>query len=330
MQENRDKYNIDNKAIGWLFTLALCFGWLSAYTGSVVISFAVSAACFSCLLASVNDRKMHALLFALLSALLLLPSVFFGLSYLSCAVSLILVSALIGYGYSFRMIKPDVVLFVTLALSFCLVGIGYAWIGSIAGSFAKEAVGETLSLFIGNLENAFEASFNQPEYASIHEYYGDDFVSSIIDTLFRLSIAGVVILAFFICGITLKLFAFIRKRVCKEDEYIQIWRFTVPPSFAYFFCLLFFVQLFIVDLESTFSVVLMNLYLIFLVVFAYIGFRFLLFTIQRRKNRKGLFYLLLFASVLFFSSIAIRIIALNGVLAVIVANRLSDHYTGDM
>jgi len=332
MDQNTENQNISTKAIVLLSMLSLCFGWFSAANGSIILSFAVSVASFACLFSSLPNKKARVIAVLAFSGLLLVPSLYFGVPYFFTAVSILFVSVILAMGYISRIIKPDVVFIVTLILTFCFVAIGYAWVGSSLNpvSYNKDDVFSSISAYIEQFRSAFIGYYNQPEFTQFLGDSATELMQEVFDSLLKLSVAGVVILAFFVCGLCCKFFSFLWKRLHKDDSFVDIWRFTVPSSFAYFYIALFVLQFFVSDMDSTYSIVLMNLFLIFLVVFAYIGIRFLMFVISKRSRKKFLFTVLLFVGILFFNSVAIEILSLNGVLTVIIANRISDKFSGDI
>lgn len=136
----------------------------------------------------------------------------------------------------------------------------------------------------------------------------------------RLLIALCVVIAFCLCGVSYKLFCAV---VCRADaEPSKIRRFTFLPAtaFAYFYILLFFLSLFLSGSEDTFSVALTNLFYIFLVVFAYTGFKFVLFLLHRMRHRGvGIFVFVLFC--LFGGVIAIEVLSFFGVFYTVMSRR---------
>ncbi|MBQ8414510.1 MAG: hypothetical protein IJX58_04605, partial [Clostridia bacterium] len=97
--------------------------------------------------------------------------------------------------------------------------------------------------------------------------------------------------------------------------------------YAYFYILLVILSLFATNADSIFAVSVLNLYNIFMVVFAYVGFTVSLDTLKNRMKPVTA-TLVLIAVLLIFASFAAQILAAFGVLYSIRNEKLASGSSG--
>ena len=95
--------------------------------------------------------------------------------------------------------------------------------------------------------------------------------------------------------------------------------------FAYFYALLIIISLFIDSADDVFAMAIINLQMIFMAVFAYIGFTFVSALITVRARRPAYSGLIFAVAVVLCSSVAMRILALVGAFVVIMHGKISGN-----
>ena len=121
-------------------------------------------------------------------------------------------------------------------------------------------------------------------------------------------------------GISLKLFTFITWKKCDDKDYVIKWRFTTPSLYAYFYIALIFVSMFTMANVSIFTVCVSNLYNIFMIVYAYIGFNFVHAFLSIKRKPIFAFILLLIITVLMLN-LALELLAIIGAFGTIRRNK---------
>ena len=123
-------------------------------------------------------------------------------------------------------------------------------------------------------------------------------------------------------GMACKIFAFgVHAIDEKEARATARWHFTPPVLFAYVYIVLFVASLLLPVTSGTAGLVITNLEILFMCVFAYVGYKYLRFVL-RRVRRRSLLMVLMVLMVLFASEVALRILSVEGLIAVFTAHRI--------
>ena len=113
-------------------------------------------------------------------------------------------------------------------------------------------------------------------YGQILANGGIEFSESVITELYdrqlTMVISYTVIICFAVVGITMKLFTRLYTRLCEDASPVTCWRFMTTNVFAYFYIALMFLSVFTSVSGSVLGITIGNLYNIFLIVYAYVGF----------------------------------------------------------
>ncbi len=148
-------------------------------------------------------------------------------------------------------------------------------------------------------------------------------VAMIFDSQVKMIMAYLFVGSFAIVGISMKLFGLIYS-ICAEDKKPIIeWRFTASSIFAYFYPVLAFLSLFITSMDSVFAVSVLNLYVIFTAIFAYIGFNFVWAMLMTRMSKGASLFMLLVIT-LVFASFLLQLYAVIGVFFTVKNNKRKD------
>lgn len=153
---------------------------------------------------------------------------------------------------------------------------------------------------------------------ALGEMYTEETIASLYDTLISYTPAAVLLCAFSIVGILCKIFTFTVHRITGSSR-IYEWKFAVKPIFAYVFCALFTLNVFFSGIGGAFTVVIANLYTVFMLVFAYVGFDIISRMILMRRRRSSTIFILL-ACVIIGGSIAFNLLSVFAVVTTIITD----------
>ena len=229
-------------------------------------------------------------------------------------LSSFLISVLLSYYFLKGKDKAECALFSTALLALLIfVGAALYIIGKYDASTLPEIIDSYLSIYedfkAETIASIYSMSVNTENTT---EVFTTEYLNAFFDAYLNCTVALVCILAFSIVGIAFKLFsALIRKYTVEQDKIVE-WRFLPSSVFAYFYFILAILSVISVDTESMLVISIINLYLIFMYVFAYVGYRFINANFKSKgKNFNFIFLIMIVA----FSSIAIQILALIGAYA---------------
>lgn len=136
----------------------------------------------------------------------------------------------------------------------------------------------------------------------------------------KLIVAFFVIVAFFLSGLTLKIFTKLLSGASADASAIHSWRFSLPSLYAYFYVLLFIFSIFTGSTESIFAYAVANLSYIFMAVFAYIGLRHL-FIVSSQTGRRNIWILMAIFGIMLFGATAIQILSFLGAYVTVLSNQ---------
>ena len=192
---------------------------------------------------------------------------------------------------------------------------------------AKELNFDIVRQFYGNLVetlrqeivSGWELLLSQIPSESANGLVSTDDILTLFNHQINMTLSYVIIFSFFIVGAAFKIFTFIVAKCSENPSDVFLWRFKTSNIFAYFYLILSFATVFIVDLNSTFGITAYNLYNIFLFVYFYIGFNFAVQFLARKRSPKIAFLLVSILVIIFFTY-AIEILAIIGAFQTIRSN----------
>lgn len=120
-----------------------------------------------------------------------------------------------------------------------------------------------------------------------------------------------VIFSFLLCGLSLKFFSALMLRLSEREVSVIRWRFTTTKIVAIFYAVLMLISIFVTPDGSLFPSLVYNLYYIFMMVYAYIGFSCVHALMSLHRNHIFMFLLLLLA-VIVFSSFSLTLLSIFG------------------
>ena len=144
--------------------------------------------------------------------------------------------------------------------------------------------------------------------------------ATLVNAVFNLFVSFVAIIAFLLSGITIKIFSAIAVRVAASEDEVRSWIFITTSAFAYAYLAVFVINLFSAGMGAVASAVIANLYLIMMVIYAYLGAKLLLGFIMNSQRRFFFLTIVLFIilSMNFYSLVPLSLLGTYGV---IVTNR---------
>lgn len=190
-------------------------------------------------------------------------------------------------------------------------------------SFSWEAVTEYYRELYASLKASFIETVSSVTVplgdGTSESFFGEDIAAELFDLLVNISLSILVIFAFVIAGISLKVFCGVTSRLVREPYSVYEWRFSTSSVFAYFYLVLLVLS-FIVGSSDVFAICVQNLYNVFMVVYAYIGFNFAHALFSRGRSPLFTVAILIFA-VLFASTVAVTLLSLLGVFFTVRSNK---------
>ena len=312
------------------FTVALLVA-LSLFFGATGISYRIEGlimipliSAFLGALICIEKRKIASVT---VSILLIIGEFVLGFRdyFTFTSLSSVLIAIIISLFYLKKMKKAESALFGTLLLAVAVFASAVVYIISTTEA---TSISEAYEYFVG-IYNGFKESVISSvlEAAATSVANKNNLSREYLDEVFGAylnSIVGIVtVLAFAVVGITHKFFCKLI-HVCSESaKEITAWQFIPSATFAYFYFALLLFSMFSMDTTSVLAVSTVNLYLIFMFVFAYVGYRFAVAMMHTRGKSKSFSALTVIALTLVFSSIALQILAAIGAFITIKYSKLT-------
>ncbi len=311
-----------------LSLLSVVFGVLTGFFGEILSS--ASAALLCAVLLFEDGEKRY---FSIASTVLLLASnvllfIFLGI-FSFYGIEAIAIAYIIAFMYkrNYRksttcaVLTASVVLFIALTLIIApMLETGVATLDAVK-DYYTDMLDAARADFISGMKNMLDTvSANSAEgvYLPMAEDFGlifDSFVNSLISII--------VIIGFFVSGIALKIFSLVMGACSEDSKKNSEWRFNTTSLFAYFYIALFIVSTFISLENDTFSLTVINLYNIFMFVFAYIGLRSVYYMI--RAKRSALFaVIVLGAAFMIMSVMSVQLLSAVGATMTVITNKFSQ------
>ncbi len=322
-----DKYSRKNLIIMYS-VLAGVFGLLCSKASFFATPFA--AAYFAALIAFSFPKKHGVLIYALISAAVCSIMPFFGTMQLFSAVLAITIGLSIGLAYVFGRSKPEAVA-VTVFVTVILTALFIYLIGAFAAeSYEFESVRATFAGLYADIKKAAVTgireiavsggNLNENEIAERVLQFETNF-----ENLVLLLPALLAMIVFAGVGIAFKIFTLSVYKYSKDKSYVLSWRFTTTNLFLIFYIALWIINIFTKEI-NVFTLSVANLYSIFNLVYAYVGFNFITAVLAQNMSTRYARLVLVFA-ILLFSSFAAQILAIAGVVFTFAANKARKNFT---
>lgn len=313
------KPSVNPKNFCFLFAaLTAIFSLLVFFASDIFLPF---AAALYAILFLYEKKKIFSLV---LPVLCIGISAFFGYSAVLCAAFVFLIGATVAQLYRVGLGKAESVLCITLLYALYILLLLYTIAAVRIGDLSLDAVfayyAETAETYKAEfIKTVTSIATTLPDGTSVFALTPEE-AEALFLSVTRLSVAVAVIVAFFFCGLSYKLFTAVIRRADADPSRVRRFVFSPPVPFAYFYVLLFFLSLFLSDAQSTFAVALNNLFYIFLAVFAYVGFKFAVFLLHRMRHRGfGIVIFVFFC--LLGGAVAVEVFSFLGVFYTVMSRR---------
>ena len=321
------KYEFKYRSLVALLAIAsFFFGALGIVYGVAgLIIMPITSAFLSALMCVEKRRVTSSLisLFLIVGELLVGFGDYFTVTSLSSA----LVALIIAYHYSKGKQKSDGVIFATALVAL-----------SIFATFALYVIGTTDATSLSEIYKYFLSAFTEFKKSTISSVISmsseavknsaslsAELLNEMFDAYLNCIVAIVTILAFAIVGVTHKIFSGVVRKCSKDPDTLNGWRFLPNAVFAYFYFAVAILSMFATDASNALSVSIANLYLIFMFVFAYIGFVFITAMLTKRGRSRFFSTLLVLALTVALSSFAIQILAVVGAFVTINVAKINNN-----
>lgn len=314
--ENKLKNSLStNKTLLLISLLVILSGTFACVLGEIMIPVIVG------LLAALylfDKKHTFSIVVSLVVIVLNVAAMILTLTVSIFAPASIILSTILCSAYKGSQSKADTA-YIMMVISTAFSLVSYLLFAMIEqGSFTINAAIEYYTILVHELRDIFVRAF-MDLYASSGMDVAGETVVALFNAQINMIISYLLIGGFIITGLSMKLFGSIVGKCSEDNTKIQNWRFSATRIYAYFYVALILASLFTTSTDSIFAISVLNLYNIFLVVFAYIGYKVML-KIIGRKMRPVYATIILIVVIILFSSIAAQILAALGVLFILRRN----------
>lgn len=306
------------KTLLLISTLLIFFGALSCILGEFILPFLTATLAVLYLF----DGSKHRVLSISVSVLLLIINVagFIAVKTISLfAPASIILAFIICFSFCKGESKADAAYIMTIiaAIFSLLMYLLYAMVDQ--GEYTLDAVKVFYTDFYDSLRTLIVDSF-MSVYSTSGLEVTEEMIIALFDRQVSMIISYLLVGGFMVVGVAMKLFSFVVSRLVEDKSTILQWRFSTTNLYAYFYLILTLASVFVINADSIFAISILNLYNVFLIVFAYVGFNFVITHIL--KNLRPLYAgLILVAVMLLFSGFAVQVLAILGVMHTIRSNK---------
>ncbi len=322
--KERDAYK---SSIIFLTSFAVLFAVVSIFVSDVFVP--VSAAFLSVLFLSERRgvRKFSMLSAALLLILNLgsfLLAHFTNLTvYGISGIQIIFMAFLLFLMFGKNRPKSETVFVLIAACALCYAVSLWFFAADMTGSFSIGGAIEFYKEFIYALKETFVESVNsitsQMPEGALSEIYSEEAAAELADSVIRM-LPGIFILVLFATvGIMCKIFSFAVYKVTGNNRIFE-WKFFTSNLLAYFYCVLFVIYVIFASGTGIFATVVINLFTVFLFVYAYFGFGFLSALLSMRRSR-GFAWSVLIVAFIILGVFAALILSFAGVVFTVLYNK---------
>jgi hypothetical protein len=145
-------------------------------------------------------------------------------------------------------------------------------------------------------------------------------VAAAFDAQLSMVISYIVIVGFVLVGISMKTFDAVFSRIAEDKSPVISWRFMTSNVFAYFYIILVVLSILTSMSNGVLGIAVGNLYNIFMVVYAYVGFNYAV-AVLSIKFKPSTSIIILLVITLLAMSMALGLLAMFGVLFTIRKNK---------
>ena len=321
--KSKFKYSTTLVFLSIIALISGLYGILDIYSG--LIALPVAAAFLASVFTLENKKRISSFVvpsILMLAEICVLYSGGFSVTAVFSITAAIIISVWYAKGYR----KSEAALIITVLITVFIALLFVISVYNSSGSYAYEDLINRLEEIFENFKSMARESLTSVQQGNgrKNELLNDEYITELFTLVYRSIPALIAIFAFGICGFCFKIFSAILLRYSDNERKIMSWRFITTPVFAYFYVCLIVSALFIESADSIFAISVMNLQMIFMIVFAYVGYTFSSALITIRSQRPAYSNLLFVAAILIFSSFALRILAIIGAFVTIMHGKISS------
>ena len=300
-----------NKTLIILSLIAVILCTFACILGEVIVPLMV-AVLASIFLFDTKSKRAYSIVISFVIVGFNLFALFFDYTISFFSFCSIILAVLVAFAYKNGESKADsAYLMSIIAALFSVAGLAlYAM--KEQGSYSFDAVSEYYLMHVENLRQFLVESFTEM-YRVAEMTVDSEIIQAIVDRQIYLIISYFFVGGFVISGIAMKIFGAIVSYCSADNSYIKGWRFRTTKIYGYLYVALIILSLFLSSSTGLVGISVANLYNIFTVVFAYIGFNVALDIFKKRRGPIVGSIVLIVVCVLFISFSA-QILAAIGVL----------------
>jgi hypothetical protein len=307
------------RAMACFSILTLIFGLATSFAGEIFIPLA-TAFCAAIFVFEKPERRF--LSFVIPIALILIDFTFNGFLSL-IAIEVITLSVIISVFYVKKSSKAEATAYIVFAMSLFIIATLYILGAQSIKSFSptgvaayyKEMFTELKEYFI---DNVLTVSITDPA-GTVSQFMTEEEAIYYVNQMANALPSIIAIFAFAIAGVSLKIFCAIMRRSCKYGLLKTYSHFYTSSLVAYAYVAIAIIAA-LASSEAVFDIAIQNVSNILMVVFAYVGLRYVL-AVAALSQRRVMIYILTFAALISMSGIAVQLLSYFGVFINISVNR---------
>lgn len=311
----------NKKTLLILSLLSILLGLISVLLGDILVPLVVAV--LAIILLVDDNKRIYCIVTSSILVIINIAALVLKIGFTLFAFESIALAAILAIFFTKKNDKAETALIMTVVCAgFTLVNLAMLPMIELNtfdfGMVADYYLEMVDTLRVTFVETAMEA------YGQILASGGIKLSESVATALYNhqltMIISYIVIVCFAVVGIAMKLFAKLYTRLCEDSSPVIYWRFMTTSVFAYFYIALMFLSVFTSTSGGVLGITIGNLYNIFLIVYAYVGFNQAVAMLSV-KVRPAVATLIVAAVTLVAMSFALQLLAVLGVLYTIRKNR---------
>lgn len=320
--EIRLKSSLSQKKTLLILSLScLLVGALSVLVGDILVP--VMSAILALIFVFENNKRTFGLVTAV--ALIVINGVAMGFGVtmnLFGLQSVILALMFVAAFRNARTKTETIVILTVISVLFSVINLALIPVGELNSFDISGIIG-----YYESMIKEFKDAFVETAYVTYSQLLEksdiqitESLIAEVFDKQLTSMISYIVIIGILCVGIFTKLFDALSAKLAEDISAVASWRFMTSSIFAYFYIILMILLIFTSAHGGVIGIAVSNLYNIFLVVYAYVGFNFVLALIATRMKPTTA-VIVLIVVILIAMSIALQFLSMVGVLFTIRKNR---------
>ena len=301
-------------SLGVIATLSVVFGFASVFLSELFAVFSI-AYLAATMVFDKTPKKIWSLVASILIVVANVLCLIFFNSVTLTGFMTVAVGAVIALCFRFHRTKNECVLASVTVVALFTVGSFLLLLLQMADEFGLSSAMEAYNQTYEALKNEFVGAVGDITSGAVggttEVTLSAEDVALMFDGVANLGVAMVILLSLAIVGVAFKVFTRVVDNSAKDGSSVREWRFCPSGVFGYFYIALYLITMFAGEM-TVFSLTVMNLYYVFMAVFAYFGFGVAVAFLSHARSRTFA-YLSVVGALVLFSTIAFQILSLVGV-----------------